>query len=443
MDSPAPIRRTGLGAIFLVLFVDLIGFGIVFPLYADMLDWYAGHGFLAWMMRQVDAIAPGVPHWQRAALFGGLIGALYSGLQFVASPFWGRMSDRFGRRPILLVSLCGSLFANLLWVFSADFGLLLLSRLLAGAMTGNVAVANAAVADITTEQNRSRGMAAVGMAFGLGFILGPAIGGFLAKLRPDQWWPAATAYGINPFSAPAGVAAILAGVNLVWAVVAFQETLPPERRNATPTNSRTINPLAIFHGGLPPRLHAVNLAFSLYTLLFSAMEATLVFFGAQHLGLGAFAFGMIFAWMGLFSVLAQAALFRPYGARIGVHRLAALGLGLTLVGFSLIAMVSVFPTLPLLVVGVTFQALGTGLVFPGLSTLASLAAPPDRQGYAMGTFRSASALGRAVGPLVGAMVYFMLSPAAPYWLGAVCMLIPLWLVRRLGPPTPVPTPAAT
>ena len=150
IDQPRSVDRgprTGLGAIFLVLFVDLIGFSIVFPLFPEMLAWYGAQegGLLALLMRPVDALFPGVDPMQRAALFGGLLGALYAGLQFVAAPFWGRMSDRHGRRPILLVSLTGSLAANLLWVFSADFALLLASRLLAGAMTGNVAVANAAV----------------------------------------------------------------------------------------------------------------------------------------------------------------------------------------------------------------------------------------------------------------------------------------------------------
>jgi MFS family permease len=433
---PTPNRTTGLGSIFLVLFVDLVSFGIVFPLYAKMLEWYAGHGILAWLMHGASALVPAAEPWQQAALFGGILGAIYSGLQFIAAPLWGRMSDRYGRRPILLVSLIGSFLANLLWVFSADFGLLLLSRILAGMMTGNVAVANAAVADITTEQNRSRGMAAVGMAFGLGFILGPAIGGFLAELRPDLWWPASTAYGINPFSAPAAVAATLAGINLMWAYTAFNETLPPERRSAHPTSTRTMNPLAIFRGDLPPRLHAINVAFCLHTLLFSGMEATLVFLGAQRLGLDAFAFGMIFAWMGVCSVAVQAGLFRPHSARIGVQRLAAVGFALTGVGFTLTALVDHTPSLTLLICGVSFQAFGTGLVFPGLATMASLAAPADRQGYAMGTFRSASALGRAIGPLVAAIAYFLISPAAPYWLGAVGMLIPIWLIRRLGPSVP-------
>lgn len=427
-------RKTGLGSIFLVLFVDLIGFSIVFPLYAVMLDWYGsqGSGLLGSMMGFVESIFPGGEHWQRAALFGGLLGAMYAGLQFVAAPFWGRMSDRHGRRPILLISLCGSFAANLLWVFSADFGLLLVSRLLAGVMTGNVAVANAAVADITTEQNRSKGMAAVGMAFGLGFIMGPAIGGLLSAVRLDHALPALVPYGINPFSAPAALAAGLAGLNLLWAWRSFRETLPPERRSAVEPFTRTANPLAIFRNDLPKRVHAVNAAFCIHTLLFSGLETTLVFLGAQRLELGPIAFGWLFAGMGFGSALMQGAVVRPFGARIGMTRLAMVGFMLHVAGFVLLALVDTHPSLGLLVAGVAVMALATGLVFPSLATLASLAAPPDRQGYAMGTFRSASSLGRAIGPLVAAVAYFALSPGAPYWLGAAGMLIPLFLVWRMA-----------
>jgi MFS family permease len=169
-----------------------------------------------------------------------------------------------------------------------------------------------------------------------------------------------------------------------------------------------------------------------HTLLFSGMETTLVFLGAQRLGLGPMAFGWMFAGMGVCSAAIQGALVRPHGQRIGMHRLAIAGFTLHIIGFSLIALVDLHPRLPLLLAGVTVQAFATGMVFPSLATLVSLAAPPERQGYAMGTFRSASSLGRALGPLIAAVAYFLLSPAAPYWLGAVGMLLPLFLIRRLS-----------
>ena len=426
-------KGSGLGAVFLVLFVDLIGFSLVFPLFPGMLTWYADQdgGLLAWLMRPVDHFFPGVDPWQRAALFGGLLGAVYAMLQFVAAPFWGRLSDRYGRRPILLVSLVGSFLSNLIWVFAGDFAVLVLSRILAGAMTGNVAVANAAVADLTTAENRSRGMAAVGMAFGLGFILGPALGGQLAAVRLDLWLPSLVPFGLNPFSAPALFACVLAGINLAWVAWSFSETLPPERRGQGCGPVRVTNPLLIFRNDLPPQVHAVNLAFFTHTLLFGGLEMTLGFLAAQSLGLGVAAIGFMFGGMGVGSALVQGAVVRPFGERIGMSRLATIGFAMHIVGFALLALIPSHPSLSLLVTAVAVQALATGLVFPSLATLVSLASPPERQGFAMGTFRSASSLGRAFGPLVLAVAYFA-SPALPYWIGAVGMVVPILLIRRVG-----------
>src|SRR3954470_22759987 len=127
---------TTLGVVFLVLFIDLVGFSIVFPLFAKILTFYTGHdqGILAWAMAGVDRIYHVDSPGQRAALFGGLLGAVYSGLQFFCAPVWGRLSDRFGRRPVLLASIAGTTIAYGVWIFAGDFTLLLLSRLIAGVM---------------------------------------------------------------------------------------------------------------------------------------------------------------------------------------------------------------------------------------------------------------------------------------------------------------------
>jgi MFS family permease len=424
-------RPPSLVGIFLVLFADLVGFSILFPLFPAMLTWYQATdtGLLAWMMGLVEQVMPGQDPHQRAALFGGLLGAVYAGLQFIAAPLWGRISDRRGRRPILLVSLTGSFLANLLWIFAGDFTLLLLSRVLAGAMSGNVAVANAAVADITTTENRSKGMAAVGMAFGVGFIVGPAVGGLLASVRIDT--PALAAWGMNPFSVPAMAAFALAAVNLWWAWSRFAETLPPERRNQG-GEGRPFNPIAVFWNDLPPRVHAVNIAGCLYTLLFAGMEITLGFLAAQRLGMGTMALGLLLAWTGVLSAATQGILVRRHGQRFGMVRLTMAGFLFHSVGLAVVGLVDPWPSHALLWLGMTIQSIGIGLVFPGLSTLVSLAAPPDRQGFAMGTYRSASSIGRAVGPLLGAVAYFAIGPWAPYGIAAVGMLIPFVLVRRLG-----------
>ena len=392
--SPAPRaaqQRTTLGIIFLVLFVDLIGFSIVFPLYADMLRYYTAHdqGLLKAAMELVDRLFPVKDPDQRAALFGGLIGATYSSLQFISSPYWGRLSDRIGRRPVLLISIAGNTAAYLVWIFSGDFTTLLVSRLLAGMMTGNIATANAAVADITTPENRARGMGMIGMAFGLGFILGPALGGLSTILPRLGDIPQLAAWGANPFSTAAAIAFALSALNLLWACLRFHETLPAERRGSVSTASRPINPARLFSRSLGATVAVVNFSFFFHTLLFAGFEATMVFLSAQRCHFTPVQNGWLFAWMGLVAAIVQGGVFRRLAPRVGQRVLAMAGFIALIPGFAVVALVDWLPSTWLLVLGVTGLATGTGLVFPALNTIASLSADPARQGEAMGAFRSA------------------------------------------------------
>ena len=436
----APADRTGVrstGIIFLVLFLDLIGFSIVFPLFAEMLKFYGEqHGGLLFQgMNLLQSLLPGSDPGQRAALFGGVMGGLYAGLQFIAAPWWGRLSDRIGRRPVILWSLSGSVVAYGMWIVAGDFSVFVISRIIAGLMSGNVSAANAAMADITTPETRGKGMAFVGMAFGLGFICGPALGGLTAHLS----FPS-SAYGLNPFSVPAAIAFGLCLFNLIWAYLKFAETLPPERRGQSEV-ARTINPLAMFSPHLGVDVPRINGAFLLHTLIFSAMESTLVFLAAHQCGFTPMDAGYLFAGMGLASAFVQGGIFRRLVTKVGPRTLTIWGLVSLVPGLVLVGLVGWIPSSSLLIAGVLTLALGTGLVFPGLSTLVSLGADPQHQGWVMGSFRSAGAFGRAVGPLLGAVVYFVIAPGAPYVLGAVAILAPWWLVRglplhRANPPGP-------
>ena len=196
-----------MGVLFLTVFVDLVGFSIIFPLFPEMLDHYVERdgaesligSLAAWLGEFTSHPDPDRQRLYTTALFGGILGSIYSALQFVFAPIWGRLSDRTGRRPILLISISGLALAYLVWVFAGSFELLLLSRVVAGIMGGNISVATAAVADITGEKDRAKGMGMIGAAFGLGFILGPAIGGMLSGIDlTDAGLP-----GLNRFSAPA------------------------------------------------------------------------------------------------------------------------------------------------------------------------------------------------------------------------------------------------
>jgi MFS family permease len=433
--GPDVRKPTSTGVIFLVLFLDLVGFSILFPLYADMLDFYGRqqNGLLAagldWLARTYPTADP----HQRIALFGGLLGAFYSLLQFVSAPFWGRLSDRLGRRPILLACVAGSFISYLLWAFSGSFTLLLVSRLIAGCMGGSVAAANAAVADITdSPQARARGMGFVGMAFGLGFVLGPVIGAagyhFLPKLETGGDF-----LKLHQFSMPALLACSLSLINLIWAFRRFRETLPPERRQAAPNSDRTANPARLFSPALGQGVMTINGSQLLHTILFAGMESTLVFLTWQHLAFEVKHNGIMFGGMGLMAALMQGFVFRRLAPKTGARPLVILGFLILIPGYALIGLVDYVPSTLNLIVGITVLAAGTGLVFPGLSTLVSLAANDRNQGLAMGTFRSAGSLGRAIGPLLAALLYFKLRPAGPYFFGAVGTILPLVLMILFRP----------
>jgi MFS family permease len=418
--------------VFLVLFLDLAAFGMLFPLFAGIFQQYAqgGSPLLKPVLDTIRAIHPDCSPTQTVALFGGVLAALYAGLQFVAAPLWGRLSDRIGRRPVLLWSIAGTCAANLLWVFSGSFELFVVSRALAGALSGNVGVANAAVADLTTPETRGRGLAMVGIAFGLGFIIGPAIGGIasMPALRIDGLGLP----GLHPFSTPALVATLLGALNLIWALRSFAETLPPERRALTGPATRPLDPTQIVARELGPAVVRLNLACLFHTLLFSGLEATLVFLTLERLGYSPQDNGWLFVAMGVVSLLANGVVFRRLVGRVGARPLVLAGFAALIPGYVLVGLVDWLPAAWLLYLGGMVLSLGTGTVFPGLNTLASLAADPARQGWALGTFRSAAALGRAVGPLLGAVVYFAWRPGATYLVCAAGVLLPALLVWRLG-----------
>src|SRR5207249_1133339 len=188
-----PPRKSPIGVIFLTIFVDMVGFSIIFPLFPEMLKFYLGRegreGALGALLKTLESAFGQSSEQQVAVLFGGVLGSLYAVLQFIFAPLCGCLSDRVGRRPVLLLTIGGISISYLLWFFSGSFTLLVAARFLGGLMGGNISVATAAVADSTTAENRAKGMGIIGAAFGLGFILGPTIGGVMyhvVKIPPSQ-----------------------------------------------------------------------------------------------------------------------------------------------------------------------------------------------------------------------------------------------------------------
>ena len=431
-------RRT-LGIVFLTLFLDLVGFSIIFPLFPAMLDYYlpngAGDGSLlgqivaplaAWAERS----GAENPRLMTAVLFGGVLGSLYSILQFLCAPLWGAWSDRVGRRKVLLITISGLALSYLLWFFAASFWVLILARIIGGAMGGNLSVATAAVADSTTREKRSSGLAIVGIAFGLGFITGPGIGGLAAKIDLTAWQPALEAYGINPFSVPALVSLLLALVNLAWVYSRFKETLPEKSGDAPVAEARGFQAFRLFHIG-GPKTRRTNLLYLIFMLAFSGMEFTLTFLAVERFAFTPAQNGGMFVFIGFILILVQGGIVRRLASPVGEKRLALAGLCFGVAAFIALAFAA---KLGLFFLALAALAFSIGLVSPTLSALVSLYSDEAEQGAALGVFRSAGSLARAIGPLVAAFVYFAYGSQSAYLFGALVVVIPLVMALKLPQP---------
>ena len=442
MSSPStaatPARPLSLGVIFLTLYIDLIGFSIIFPLGPDLLRHYLAvdgqSGLLGGLLESITSVARALGNETHLpeVLFGGVISSLFSLLQFVFAPFWGSLSDRRGRRPVLVWTVAGTAASYLLWMVSGSFWLFLAARLLAGAFGGNLSVATAAVADVTTRAERSKAMGLVGAAFGLGLVTGPLIGAFAARINLLDYAPHLAAWGVNPFTVPAGVAFLLGLVNLVWIQARFRETLSPDLRGRSET-PRLRNPIGAILGLDNLGARRANLVAFAYALAFVAMETSLVFLSAERFDYTARENGMLMGFLGVCSILTQGIVVRKLLARLPEKTVLILGLahstaGLLAIGFA--------PSTGWLYLGVALLALGGGLVNPSTTGLISLYASAEEQGRVLGIFRSLGSLARAVTPIVAGAVYWTLGASVLYTVAAALAAAAALLSLRLPRPQP-------
>ena len=428
-----------LGIIFLTLFLDLVGFSIIFPLFPAMLDYYlpngAGDGsLLGQLIAPLSAWAERSgaedPRFMTAVLFGGILGSLYSILQFICAPLWGAYSDRVGRRKVLLITIAGLALSYAAWFFAASFWVLVLARVLGGAMGGNLSVATAAVADCTTREKRSSGLAIIGIAFGLGFIVGPGIGGLFAKINLLEIAPSLGQFGVNPFSVPALVSFALALTNLIWVARSFKETLPTEKRGKVNSDRKSVPVFRMFKSRCP-ETRRTNLVYLLYMLAFSGMEFTLTFLAVERFQFSPAQNGGMFVFIGFVLILVQGAIVRRLAGPVGEKRLAVTGIACGIAAFLILA---VALNLELFFGALALMAFSIGLVSPTLSALVSLYTKEEEQGAAIGVFRSAGSLARAIGPLLAAFAYFAYGSKSAYLFGAVIVILPFILALKLPKP---------
>ena len=380
------MSRSSLAILYLTVFVDLLGFGIILPL----LPYYA-------------------EHFGASAVWVGALLSAYSTAQFVGAPLLGRLSDRFGRRPLLLLSLAGSAISLAASGLTTTLLGLIAARALAGLFGGSIATAQAYIADLTAPRERARYMGFLGASIGMGFVFGPPLGSLLSR------------YG---FGTAAFVSAAVAAVNLVFAAFRLKESRAPGAARRA-----RLSFLGLAQALRDPAIARVVISMFLATLAFVAMEATFALLGEHRFGLNQARLGYVFMYLGVVIALAQGLLVGRLVQRLG-ERTLAIG-GTLLMAGSLVAL-PLSPNLAWALVALGLLALAQALLSPTMAALLSRATSADEQGGTLGLGTSMAAAARAVGPVLAGLL-FDRAFALPYLAGAAALLGAASLLATLRP----------
>jgi DHA1 family tetracycline resistance protein-like MFS transporter len=383
------MRNKQLGSLFLVSVIDILGFGILIPLVPYMANRFGADPTVI------------------TAIFGA-----YSLCQLIAAPLWGRLSDRYGRRPILVSSLAGACASYVILGLADGLGWLFASRILGGLMAGNIAAAFAYASDVSKPEQRAASLGMVGAAIGIGFTLGPAIGGLLAgnDLRAAS------------FVGPATVSACLSLFAIALVTFRLPESNTTERRREHASRER-VGPLRLLVER--PALRWLATAALLVTFSQAVLESIFAIWALQKFGFGPRTVGLLMFCLACLAVLMQGGGVRVLVPRLGEAKLASVGVLVYVCGLITVA---VAPNLAATGLGLALCGIGVGSFNPSASALASKQAQAHDRGSVMGTYQSSSSLARVIGPFVAGPIYSALGPGAPFLVGASVTLPAIWFV---------------
>ncbi len=394
--------------IFLIILLDLMGVGLILPLFP----------FIA---MDIGLTAESIT----------LVLAIYPIAQFFAGPVWGRLSDKYGRRPILMISMVGAVASYTLLGFADTVFMLMASRLVGGISAGNLAAAFAYITDITTPENRAKGMGLIGGALSLGFILGPAVGGLLA--------------GSDPENANLSLVAFVAGgtsfLALIGTIFFLPESLSDELRAkiaARPKMNRLQQFKVVSARGALLTLFAAALIFSAAESVFTT---TFPLFADAKLGLGPREVGLILSFAGVVMVIMQLKAIGPLSKKFGELNLITAGCFMYAIGLALVATSN---SIPQMLVAQIFLPIGLSIVNPSLSSLISKECADTERGIVMGLYQSVGSLGRGMGPIYSGTLFGQISIYAPY-VYSIASMVPvlglIYVVRMRGRDTTPDAPA--
>ena len=390
------MRKASLAVLFLTVFIDLIGFGMVIP-------------FLSFYAREYGA----------SGIKVGAVVGIYSIMQFFFAPVWGRLSDRVGRRPVILISLTASCTGYLLFAFTHSLTVLFASRVIAGIGGANIGTAQAYIADTTSPENRAKGMGLIGAAFGLGFILGPPMSGILAAIG--------TKHGLAGNLLPGLVAAGLSFTAFLVALSVLAESKP---RDLVPRSGRPPQ----FDGRVWREIATNHLLASLMAGLFltllavAGMEISVTLHARDRFQFKQMDMSYLFLFMGVIVASIQGGLIGRFVKRVGEKGVIVIGAAAFVAGFALI------PTIwrvPLLYVVAFLFAIGQGLCYPALTALVSKTAPENERGALLGMATAVGSLARFAGPLLAGFLYDLAGAAGAFYGGAVLMVGALLIALRM------------
>lgn len=425
--------------VFVSLLLDLLAFTMILPLFPALLEHYQqlddGNGLYSKILNSIQAISIFIhaPAKESSVLFGGFLGSMYSFLQFLGSPIIGALSDVYGRKPMMILCLIGIAISYLLWAMSKSFAIFIIARFVGGISKGNISLSMAILSDVTSAATRGKAMALVGIAFSIGFVLGPMIGALFAKFsmghREGQWY----AY-------PALFAFALAVSDLLYFSLNYKESLPKKLRAKSITSGISsaftyINPVDLFQfNGVSSlnrneleQLRTLGRSYFLYLFIYSGLEFTLTFLTHYSFGFTRMQQGWMFLGIGMTMAILQGSWVR----KIPPHKtkfFTELGLWLIIPSFVCIAIAKdVF----MLYFGVFLFAVSTAIVVTCMMTLVTRIGPENQKGSITGIFRSLGALARACGPIVASLAFWSLGSRTSYLVGAVALVFPPLILKSI------------
>ncbi len=407
-------KRSPLVTIFLTVFIDMLGLSVIFPVLPSIF-FAADSSFLG---SDVGEEMKGV--------YYGLMIAAFPAMQFFGAPILGALSDRYGRKPILIISMTGALFGYLLFAVALSIkslGLLFLARMIPGFMGGNISIVQSAIADVSEGKDRTKNFGLVGAAFGLGFIFGPAIGGLLADSSKVAWFSHSTPFFFT---------AMLTAINLISILFFFPETLKV-KTNTPITFTRGINNFVksfkiknlrnIFMVVL-----LLSIGFSFFTQFFSVLLIEKFEYQESDIG-------FLYGWIGIWLVFTQAVVVRKLSDKIAPEKI----LSFSLIALSLVIFLLLIPEQSWWFYVINpMIALSQGITSPNLTTIVSKQAKPEQQGEILGINQSMNSMGQIIPPLI-AGVLTAISVSLPILVGATCILLS-WIVFKFNQPSPKSIP---